>query len=776
MSVAKFVAANGREAMRQVREAMGPDAVVLSNRTVEGGVEIVAMRDADLGSVQATAQVYVPPAPVVEPAAIGDLRGELQSMRAMLERQLAGISPAQSAVPSAAAHGVAASDPLRESLFEWMVGAGFSGQLARTLLARLPLGYDRPAAMGWIRTELASKLPVLGDEDSLFAQGGVLALVGPTGVGKTTTTAKLAARFVLRHGADKLALLTTDSFRIGAHEQLRIYGDILGVPVHAVKDAADLRFALAAMKDKHLVIIDTVGMSQRDRSLSEQIAMLAGVPAPVQRVLLLNGASHGDTLNEVVHAYRHDAAPDGGGIDGCIISKLDEATHLGSVLDVVIRHRLPVFYASTGQRVPEHLELANSTALVERAFLTPRRGSVFADADAARRRSAGTDDEAPARGGADEVLRSLTDSADALSQCVAELNGAGLGLDLARSLWQQRSAGAPALRAMSQQVREAVCRDVTRQCEQYVLASAATLQVAVPGRRTPQPMQHTLWLADRDGMPLAATVTPTGRAGQPLGEAESDAASLRAAMSAARKVVNLIDAVPTAATLARWQQAGERWVASARKTARVVSAGAAWKLDALADTLTFHAVGEDTVREREAVRWLASAEVRVPDSPVRGKGTPEGGIDACLVVARLADRATGELLDTRYLLCDPALAQDAAQVARWALWTDAADARLRTLRHAIDHFAQDAESGHAAGAALAALQLGLSVLRLEHAPTAAAPAFLARLAGRTVRQGVPVPGAVLNEGMGRMLALLDVLENYPGRGTAVPAEAMEVLQ
>ncbi|PMY09927.1 hypothetical protein, partial [Pseudomonas sp. GW460-13] len=110
------------------------------------------------------------------------------------------------------------------------------------------------------------------------------------------------------------------------------------------------------------------------------------------------------------------------------------------------------------------------------------------------------------------------------------------------------------------------------------------------------------------------------------------------------------------------------------------------------------------------------------------------------------------------------------------LWTDAADARLRTLRHAIDHFAQDAEAGHAAGAALAALQLGLSVLRLEHAPTAAAPAFLARLAGRTVRQGVAVPGTVLNEGMGRMLALLDVLENYPGRGSAVPAEAMEVLQ
>lgn len=428
MSVAKFVAANGREAMRKVREAMGPDAVVLSNRTIDGGVEIVAMRDTDLGAVNANAQPYVSPTPagsqILETApvqigpiaiaaanavdgqatraddgVIGDLRGELASMRSMLERQFAGLS--------SGAGNVAVGDPLRESLFEWMVNAGFSGQLSRTLISRLPVGTDRPAAMSWIRQEIAKKVPVLSNEDALFDQGGVLALIGPTGVGKTTTTAKLAARYVLRHGADRLALLTTDRFRIGAHEQLRIYGDILGVPVHAVKDAADLRFALSAMKDKHLVIIDTVGMSQRDRSLSDQIAMLAGVQAPMQRVLLLNGAAHGDTLNEVVHAYRHDAAGDAGGIDGCIISKLDEATHLGSVLDVVIRHRLPVFYASTGQRVPEHLELAQASTLVERAFMTPRRGSLFNDADMARRHAAAADAATPRpaeRNGADDKI------------------------------------------------------------------------------------------------------------------------------------------------------------------------------------------------------------------------------------------------------------------------------------------------------------------------------------------------------------------------------------
>ncbi|RZT29308.1 flagellar biosynthesis protein FlhF [Cupriavidus agavae] len=813
MSVAKFVAANGREAMRKVREAMGPDAVVLSNRSIEGGVEIVAMRDTDLGAVSASAPVYQAAAPVREPMAaalpmmaavhdtypsaaplaaalsaphafaataplsgaddtgLGDLRGELASMRSLLERQFAGLGQS--------APGVAAGDPLRESLFEWLINAGFSGQLSRTLLARLPVGTDRPAAMAWIRAELASKVPVLENEDSLFAQGGVLALIGPTGVGKTTTTAKLAARFVLRHGPQSLALLTTDRFRIGAHEQLRIYGDILGVPVHAVKDAADLRFALSAMKDKHLVIIDTVGMSQRDRSLSDQIAMLAGVQAPMQRVLLLNGAAHGDTLNEVVHAYRNDAAGAAGGIDGCIISKLDEATHLGSVLDVVIRHRLPVYYASTGQRVPEHLELAQAGALVERAFLTPRRGSLFNDVDVARRQAASAEAAAPRqaeRSGADDVLRSLTDSASAVGVCVEELNTERYGFELARQLWLQRTAGATALRPMAQQVRLTMCREASRACERYVLAVTHNAAHAVQGRRAPQMMQHTLWLADRDGMPLATTVVPATRARQSIAEAEADAeaATVRSTLAAARTVVNLVSSLPTPATLARWQQLGERWVAGTRKTTRVIADGQANKLDTIADTLTFHAIGDVLHRERDAVHWLAHGIVRIPDGQVRTaarqRGAGEVGSEACLVVSRLVDRQTGEMLSVDYLLCDPALADVAAQVARWSQWTLAAEEQFRTLRHAMEHFAQPGDDEAALGTSLASLQLGLTTLRLQHAPTPTAPAFLSRLAGRaSARVNAPVAGTVLNEGMGRLLALLDVLENYPGRNAA-PAQ------
>ncbi len=774
MSVAKFVAATGREALRQVREAMGPDAVVLSNRTVDGGVEIVAMRDTDLGAISDSAPRFQPPVrePIQVAAAedIDGIRGELQSMRALIERQLSGI--AVPAVPAAA-------DPLRESLFEWLVGAGFSAQLARTLLARLPAGYDRPAAMGWIRQEIASKVPVLADEDALFGQGGVLALVGPTGVGKTTTTAKLAARFVLKHGADKLALLTTDTFRIGAHEQLRIYGDILGVPVHAVKDASDLRLALGALSQKHLVIIDTVGMSQRDRNLSEQIAMLAGAPAPVQRVLLLNGASHGDTLNEVVHAYRHDAAP-GAGIDGCIISKLDEATHLGSVLDVVIRHRLPVFYASTGQRVPEHLELARGDALVERAFLMPRRGSVFADAQAARRALAaqGADDAADAGRGASneahDVLRSIADSGHAVGACVNALRDGSYGFALLRELWASRAAQAE-LRPLVRQVRDAICQDASRHCEHFVLSASVTLPCAVPGRRAPQPWQHTLWLGDRDGMPLMATVTPLARA-QQAGGWDAEMADWRAALAARRTVVHLLDTMPAGATLQRWQSNGERWLASARKSARVLCDGTAWKLDALADTLTFHAQAELRWRDRDAVQWMAQTRVRVVEGQARAArgATSEGGIDAVLLAVRTIERDSGQTLAVDYLLADPALAGAGAQLAQWARWGDAAALQCRTLRHALDHLGRPAGTSPQVFDvdALVALQAGMTALRLAHAPAAAAIDCLAGLAGRAAARDAAPGAAALLEGLGRLLALLDVLENFPGRNAAPASNAV----
>src|SRR5471032_960878 len=294
---------------------------------------------------------------------------ELSSMRGMMEEHFAGLlwGDRQRRSPNQAA--------LTKRLF----AAGFSAQLVRLMIDNMQEIEHAEESMQWVQQVLENNLPVMDSEESMMDRGGVFALMGPTGVGKTTTTAKLAARCVMRFGASKVALLTTDSYRIGAHEQLRIFGKILGVSVHAVKDADDLQLALSELRNKHIVLIDTIGMSQRDRTVSDHIAMLCGAGHPVQRLLLLNATSHGDTLNEVVQAYQ--STPDQPPLAGCILTKLDEATNLGGVLDTVIRYKLPVHYVSTGQKVPENLYVATKRFLIKSAFCIPRDGSPFVPQD-----------------------------------------------------------------------------------------------------------------------------------------------------------------------------------------------------------------------------------------------------------------------------------------------------------------------------------------------------------------------------------------------------------
>ncbi len=424
MNVKKFTAPTSREALRKVREALGPDAVILSNRAVDGAVEILALAGDDAAALaphspdspmsapapqldlapaapaadHAPALVSQPAAPVVRASArpapsapraaarpiavaaaapavdmerissmvaeavasakataaadMTSMMSELRAMRGMMETQLNELAFAN----------IQQREPHKTVVLRELLAAGFSASLARYLTDKLPATRDGAEALQWMRTVLARNINAMNNEDALLEKGGVFALVGPTGVGKTTTTAKLAARCVMRHGAEKLALITTDAYRIGAHEQLRIYGKILGVMVHSVKDEADLRIALNELRNKHTVLIDTVGVSQRDQMVAEQVAMLQGVGTDVQRILCMNATSTQETLSEVVRAYQ------GSGLAGAIITKLDEAASIGSALDVVIRHKLRLFYMSNGQRVPEDLHLADPVALVGRAF------------------------------------------------------------------------------------------------------------------------------------------------------------------------------------------------------------------------------------------------------------------------------------------------------------------------------------------------------------------------------------------------------------------------
>lgn len=288
---------------------------------------------------------------------------ELKNMRAMLESQMSGLAWRESLQ----------RNPQRAQCWRELHEAGFSPAFARVVAENLPDDCQAEQARQWVQAVLLRNLPQVPAGQDLVEQGGVWALVGPTGVGKTTTTAKLAARCVVKYGAHALGLITTDTYRVGAHDQLKIYAKILGVQVYSAHALNDLQSMLNFMASKRLVLIDTVGMGQRDKRVAEQIGMLSEVG--VSRVLLLNAAAQSETLEDVVQVYGGQTG--GRGLAGAIITKLDEAVKSGAVLDTVMRHKLPLHFMTNGQRVPEDLHTINAQMLVHRALKPMLTASAF---------------------------------------------------------------------------------------------------------------------------------------------------------------------------------------------------------------------------------------------------------------------------------------------------------------------------------------------------------------------------------------------------------------
>ncbi|GAA3905180.1 flagellar biosynthesis protein FlhF [Halomonas cibimaris] len=390
MSVKRFVGATSREVMRQVRAALGDDALIVANRRTEGGVEILAMADsavagaapdtdtapaaseppgADYARLHREARQALPAEHSADaPGATADA---MTTMSARLLQEMQEMRTLLAGSTAATASPAAPSWPAR--LQRLLSDIGISDEMAAELLAALPPETaaepdDSDAPLAWLREQLTARLAVLEEEQAFFDRPGIVALVGPTGVGKTTTTAKLAARFVMRHGTEPVALVTTDSFRIGAHEQLRIYAGLLDIPMHALDAEQSIDELLVQLEGKRWVIIDTVGMSQRDQRVIEQIAQLQGGHADVRMALLLNAASQPETLEEVVLRYRQAARAAGAALDDCVITKQDEAGRLGPVLDITMRHGLRVLFGSHGQRVPEDMAPANASALISQAL------------------------------------------------------------------------------------------------------------------------------------------------------------------------------------------------------------------------------------------------------------------------------------------------------------------------------------------------------------------------------------------------------------------------
>jgi flagellar biosynthesis protein FlhF len=276
-----------------------------------------------------------------------EMMSELRSMRGLIEQRFGALAFMEKLQ----------RQPRQAQLSQRLLTAGFSPALIRKLVQSLPVDTDEAT---WAGNVLERNLATAEREAPLEDQGGVYALIGATGVGKTTSTAKLAAAFATRHGAANLGLITLDAYRVGAHEQLRTYGRILGVPVHTAHDRASLEDLLDLLSGKRMVLIDTAGMAQRDSRTGELLEMLSH--RSIQRVLVVNASAQGETIEDQLAAY---AATN---CKGLILSKLDEAVKLGPALDSMIRHKLKILAVANGQRVPEDWHRLSAHALVQRAL------------------------------------------------------------------------------------------------------------------------------------------------------------------------------------------------------------------------------------------------------------------------------------------------------------------------------------------------------------------------------------------------------------------------
>ena len=431
MKIKRFLASDMRQAMRDVRAEQGADAVILSTRRLEDGIEIIAavdydeslMREAarhgaptpapeakaavaeapkkeaakkepikesakdrlkeiarepraaapETRVVAAEVRAATPPPPPVSPSEVAMLqpiveqsvletarmRNELGGLRQLLEQQLSSL----------AWNDMERRSPMRARVLRDMSRLGIDTDVARQLIDELPEEINLDQARYLPLGLLSRSLKVSGRR---LAEGaGVTALVGPTGVGKTTTIAKLAACAVMNHGPSKVALVSTDHYRIGAAAQLEHYGRLLGVRVYPAYDAAGLAQTLHLLRDHHTVLVDTAGVSGNDPRLQQQMDVLreAGThgTAKLRACLVLAANAQASALDESVRAYLPLQ------LSACIVTKLDEAPSLGGVLSVLIRHRIPLDCTTDGQRVPEDISAADARTLVCRAAQAQRR-------------------------------------------------------------------------------------------------------------------------------------------------------------------------------------------------------------------------------------------------------------------------------------------------------------------------------------------------------------------------------------------------------------------
>ncbi|MBC8028283.1 MAG: flagellar biosynthesis protein FlhF [Steroidobacteraceae bacterium] len=424
MKIQRYVAKDMRSCLAQVREALGSDAVILSSGRVGDEVEVVAAIDLESqrASIEQTAARVAPaaqprtaesavrnvdfrqshgqshgqsnglqpqkrassqlspqittdfPEAPSRPSTDSSLAEEVKGMRRMLESQLATLTW----------NDMSRRSPLQAAMLKELARLGLSNELSGSLARKVPADLDFSAGRRFALATIARTVQVTGDR--WLEEGGRVAFAGPAGAGKTTLIAKLAARWVLRHGPRRIALVSADAVRIGAHEQMNMLGRLLGVAAHTVYDIAELPELLAGLSGNKLVLIDTAGASPRDPELARRLRLLTQMQSDkLESTIVLPASTQSGTIDEVIARFAV-AQP-----TSVCITKIDEAVSLGGILSALVRTKLPAAYISDGQRVPEDLQPARAHALVARAVDIAHRNHATPDDETMQRRISGVE-------------------------------------------------------------------------------------------------------------------------------------------------------------------------------------------------------------------------------------------------------------------------------------------------------------------------------------------------------------------------------------------------
>jgi flagellar biosynthesis protein FlhF len=392
MKIKKYFASDMRQALEMARDEHGPDVVILSNRKVLGGVELIAAEDYDeefynktiqsrqsgesprdqtqQGEAVEKLQLSKPEVATAHDAitdiwtrdsTLDHMRDEIKSLRTMLEQQMSGL----------AWGAIGRQHPLWANLIRQLINLDLTPKLARKLVEEIPEHYQFDQAWRTVLALLTYKVPQF--HDKILTAGNTVLFFGPSGSGKTTTIAKMATRFALEYGAENIMLATTDIYRVGAREQLRSYARILGVPIRTINNKEEYQNLFEGMTNEKLILVDTAGLSINDSKHKEQFSLLQITDQKTMNCLILPTTEHYQGLIRLIDSYQ-SINP-----DFCIPTKLDEATSLGGFLSATIEKSLPIASICDGQKVPDDIHKMKPYELVSRVVSRANKNKIKFD-------------------------------------------------------------------------------------------------------------------------------------------------------------------------------------------------------------------------------------------------------------------------------------------------------------------------------------------------------------------------------------------------------------